>query len=109
MYLVEDLYREHGEALGLDLVAGKDGLKRKITVAEAHRPGLSLSGYLKGHAAKRLLVFGKVEIEYLRDLDPSVCHERLIPLMSGSTPAAIVARGYRPPAELVAICDEKQL
>ena len=52
-------------------------MKRRIQVPEAHRPGLSLSGYLKGHAGKRILIFGKVEIEYLRDLDPNVRIERL--------------------------------
>jgi HPr kinase/phosphorylase len=74
MYLVEDLFKRHGERLGLELIAGKEGMRRAIKVPEAHRPGLSLSGYLKSHAGKRILIFGKVEMEYLRDLEP---HERI--------------------------------
>lgn len=107
MYLVDDLYRQHGEHLGLELVAGKEGLKRRVMVPEAHRPGLSLSGFLKGHAAKRLLVFGKVEMEYLRDLPPTVRRERLSLILTEHTPAVIVARGYRPTRDLVAICEER--
>lgn len=106
MYLVEDLYRKHGEILGLELFVGDKGLKRQIKVPEAHRPGLSLTGYLKSHAGKRILAFGKVEIEYLRDLDPEVRVERLKDLLQMATPAVIVARRYRPPKELVSLCKE---
>lgn len=105
MYLVENLYHKHGKNLGLELVAGKNGVKRRITVPEAHRPGLSLSGYLKNHAKKRILIFGKVEIEYLRDLNPSTRVQRLDSILTASTPAVIVARRYLPPKELKDICE----
>ncbi len=69
MYLVKDLYERHAKRLGLELTAGKAGMNRRIKVPEVQRPGLSLSGYLKNHAVKRILIFGRVEIEYLHDLD----------------------------------------
>lgn len=108
MYLVEDLYKQHGTRLGLELIAGKDGMRRRIRIPEAHRPGLSLCGYLKGHDSKRILIFGKLEIEYLRDLDPDVRVKRLEALLyeSTPTPAVIVARRYRPPKELLALCEK---
>lgn len=109
MYFVEDLFRLHGERLDLQLIAGKQGIKRRIKVPEAHRPGLSLSGYLKSHASKRILIFGKVEIEYLRDLDANVRIKRLEAILSPSTPAVIVARQYRPPKELFALCEKKSI
>lgn len=109
MYLVEDLYRRHGKRLGLEIIAGKLGMKREIKVPEAHRPGLGLAGYLKSHALKRILIFGKVEIEYLRDLKPKVRLERLEALLSEKTPAVIVARGYKPPKELRLLCEEKKM
>lgn len=106
MYLVEDLYQQHGQELGLELVAGKNGMKRPIRVPEAHRPGLGLSGYLKNHAHKRIVIFGKVEIQYIRSLKPSVRIERLEGILSPQTPAIIVARRYIPPKELVILCDK---
>lgn len=109
MYLVEDLYKRHGERLGLELVAGHSGIKSRIQVPEAHRPGLSLSGYLKSHAPKRILIFGKVEIEFLRDLPPGVCIKRLEAILSTSTPAVIVARRYRPPKELQQLCEQMSI
>jgi HPr kinase/phosphorylase len=109
MYLVKDLYERHAKRLGLQLLAGKSGMDRRIKVPEAHRPGLSLCGYLKGHAEKRILIFGKVEIEYLRDLDPDVRVNRLEAILKAPTPAVIVARRYRPPKELRAICEKNHL
>lgn len=106
MYIVEDFYREHGKALGLEVIAGAAGLTRPIKVAEAHRPGLSLAGYLKYHASKRILVFGKVEMEYLRDLSPTLRTSRLEELLKMATPAIIVARNYKPVEELVRLAEE---
>lgn len=106
MYLVKDLYNQHGELLCLNLVAGEDGLKRPIRVPEAHRPGLSLSGYLKNHAKNRILIFGRVEIEYIQHLDPEVRIKRIESILSPVTPAVIVARRYRPPKELVNMCEK---
>jgi len=109
MYLVEDLYKRHGKRLGLECVAGQAGIKREIKIPEAHRPGLGLAGYLKSHALKRILIFGKVEIEYLRDLDSAVRLKRLDELLTDKTPAVIVARGYNPPKELAKLCEEKNM
>ncbi len=109
MYTVDDFYRQHGETLGLELVAGESGLRRAIRVPEAHRPGLSLSGYIKGHAVKRLLVFGKVEVEYIRDLKPATRIKRLKTVLAGPCPAVIIARRFRPPKELVEICKKEEI
>ncbi len=106
MYKVQDLYSQHGNDLELELVAGANGLDRPIRVAEVHRPGLSLSGYVKGHAFKRLLVFGKVEVEYLRSLEEEMQTERLKSILHPElTPAVIIARRYRPPKALQRLCN----
>lgn len=109
MYFVKDLYDRHAKALGLELIAGKAGMNKRIKVPEAQRPGLSLSGYLKNHAAKRIIIFGKVEIEYLRDLEPDVRLARLETIVTEHTPAVIIARRYRPPKELRLLAEKKSI
>lgn len=109
MYLVEDLYHCHKERLNLELIAGKKGIKRPIQVPEVQRPGLSLSGYIKSHAGKRILVFGKVEIEYLRTLDHETTLERLQNILTTPVPAIIVSRRFRPPKELVYLCEKQNI
>lgn len=108
-YSVEDLYLQHGPRLGLELVAGKEGLQRKILVPEVYRPGLPLAGYMKSHAQKRILIFGKVEIEFLRDLSEEKRIERLSVLLQMPSPAVILARRYRPPKELANLCEKHQV
>lgn len=106
MYRVAKLYQKHGEFLGLKLVTGSEGLKRKILVPEVHRPGLSLTGFLNGFVKKRILIFGKVEMEYLCHLNEKMRISRLKSILTKQTPAVIVARGYRPPKELYHLCQE---
>lgn len=105
MYCVKDLYERHAQKLGLKLASGKANLQRKIRIPEVQRPGLSLSGYLKHHAAMRILIFGRMEIEYLRDLDPSIRSSRLEAILTEKTPAIIISRRYRPLKELRIIAE----
>lgn len=108
MYLVQHLFEQHGKYLGLDLVAGEPGLKRKIGKAEVHRPGLGIAGFLKGFAFSRILVVGKQEIEFCKEqLDPKTRFERLEAILTSTTPAVILARGFAPPKELTQLCEKK--
>lgn len=82
-------------------------MRRRIKVPEAHRPGLALAGYLKGHATNRILIVGKIEIEYLRDLDKKTRIARLEAILSPyETPAVIVTRRFLPPKELLELCEK---
>jgi len=109
MYHVQNLYEQHGKHLGLDLLAGTLGLGRRINRAEVHRPGLSLTGYLKGFVSNRILVFGKQEIEYLKELDSKMREERLGKILSPMTPAVILARGFKPTKEMIDLCDRASI
>jgi len=105
MYTIEQLYHAHGQKLGLKLIVGEKGLKKGIRVPEAHRPGLTLAGFVESHAKKRILIFGKVEIEYLAQLPENIRIKRLKELLSyKEVPAVIVARRYRAPKELESLC-----
>ncbi len=109
MYLVDHFYEQHGKYLGLALLAGRKGLSKRIHKAEVHRPGLSLAGYLKGFVFARILVFGKQELEYLRDLTPQIRTERLSVILTNNTPAVILSRGLKPPKELVMLCEKQEI
>jgi HPr kinase/phosphorylase len=106
MYSVDKFYKKYSEILNLQPIVGQGDMQRPIKMAEPHRPGLSLSGYVKNYKGKRILVFGKVEIEYLRDLDPSLRTARLKAILNSATPLVIVARRYRPPKELLDVCKQ---
>ncbi len=105
-YSVNEFYEKFGSILGFESIAGKKGLKRIIRHPQVHRPGLSLTGYLKNFASQRFIVFGKVEIAYLKDLDQETRTERLRNIITSRTPAVIVARRYLPPKELIKVCEQ---
>ncbi len=109
MYLVQDFYQQYGKELGLDLVAGKTGVSRRIHKAEVQRPGLSLAGYVKGFASGRFLVMGKQEINYLKELDPTTRSVRLDAILMPTTPAVLLARGIAAPKEVVAFCESRKI
>jgi HPr kinase/phosphorylase len=108
MYLVKDFYERHGKALGLEMVAGRKGLHRRIQKPEVHRPGLGLAGFLKHFSRTRLLIFGKNEIDYLSQLQPDTRDERLSSILTQSTPAVIIA-ARRVPSSLISVCETKNI
>ena len=50
---VERFYTQHAAALGLKLLAGAKGLKRRIGEGSINRPGLKLAGFAKYFAHHR--------------------------------------------------------
>lgn len=106
---VAEFIEKYSHLLHLELLAGKEGLSRKIRLPETERPGLSLAGYLKGYSEKRILVFGRVELEYLKSLDSNVRYERLKGILLRRVPAVIVARRFKPPRELKKLCEEVRI
>ncbi|MES2344822.1 MAG: HPr(Ser) kinase/phosphatase, partial [Chlamydiota bacterium] len=109
MYTVQDLFDNYKDKLGLELLAGKSGFKRKIRLPEAHRPGLSLSGYLRNFVSQRMLIFGNVEISYLRDLNSKTRIERLKRILTSKMPAVIVAGRYQVPRDLIEFCEQESV
>jgi len=98
---VRYFYERMKDELQLKLLAGEGGLSRRIKVAEISRPGLALAGYVDFFAWRRIQVIGKVEITYLRSLDPRTRKKRIAELFSFRIPCLIVTRQYIPPKELV--------
>jgi HPr kinase/phosphorylase len=106
---VKELYEKHAEELGLELIAGKEGLSRSIRIPEIERPGLSLTGYLKGFAQKRILIFGEAEIEYLKALSQQKRLNALQNVLHPQIPFIIVARRLRPVQEMLQKCEEQKI
>lgn len=106
MVTINLLLEKHSELLQLELLSGKKACNKKIQRPEAERPGLILSGYLKGYKKKRILVFGKNEIDYLKDLSPNVREERLLNILSKEVPAVVLTRRFKPLKEIKKICEE---
>ena len=109
MYTVEEFYENHGKELGLKLIGGALGLRRKIRKPEAHRPGLSLTGDIHRFVTARLLIMGRQEMDYIRKFDAATRKARFRGILSSLTPAVIIARNCKPPAELLELCEKDKI
>ena len=89
-------------ALDLELLAGADGVDRRITIPHTQKTGLALSGfdaYLRGG---RVLVFGESEVRYLDTLPPETRGRVMERVLSRDLPCVIVTDGHMPPPEAIA-------
>ncbi|PIS00597.1 MAG: HPr kinase/phosphorylase [Chlamydiae bacterium CG10_big_fil_rev_8_21_14_0_10_35_9] len=109
MYQVQSILNQHKRNLQLELLAGKAGLNRKIRKPEVHRPGLSLTGYMKNFIKSRIFLFGRGEIQYLKELSAEIRFERLKAMLTNSTPAVFLSRKMRPLKELLVICEQNNI
>lgn len=99
---VRKLLRRMEYELQLKLVAGEEGLDRKLESAEINRPGLPLCGHYEYFAHERVQILGRGEIHYLSKLDESARAEVIKKLLSYPLPCVVVSRGLDIPEELIA-------
>ena len=63
---VSDFYRSFADDLKLELVAGEQGMKNVIRERSLNRPALTMIGFFKYFASKRIQLLGAGEMAYLR-------------------------------------------
>jgi HPr kinase/phosphorylase len=103
---VEDFYRNHAETLGLELIAGENGLSRLIREPTVNRPGLALSGFFNYFAPKRVQVFGSAELSYLNSMPAAERGPRLKRFFGCTIPCLVVARHAKVPALVARLANE---
>ena len=103
---VDLLYSSMKRQLKLELLAGKSGLGRKISVAELNRPGLALAGFNQYFANRRIQLLGKSEMKYIESLDYSIRRSRLLPLFGPKIPCIIISRRFSPTSEFIKMANE---
>jgi HPr kinase/phosphorylase len=106
---IKELLSDKSEELGLVLLAGKEGLERKITSFDVNRPGLALAGYTEVFHWKRIQIFGETEASYLTSLDQVTRLSSLNKMMSFEIPAMILAKEISPPDDLRNLSDERKI
>src|SRR5690349_808954 len=91
------------EAFGLpvEVLAGADGLGRRITSPHIQKTGLALAGFHEYLKAGRVLIFGESEIRYLESLDPPGRTRSLRLALTLDFPCVLITGGFTPPVEVV--------
>lgn len=107
--LVEEFYIEEKQKLSLELVAGREGLSRKITVPDINRPGLALAGYFDYFAFERIQVLGRTELSFLKGLGQEKTQEIFFHLLQWDVCCFIITQGMEPPPELMRAVEGKHI
>lgn len=76
---------------------------------DLNRCGLELTGYLDGFANDRIQLVGKVEMQYLRDLESKDRRQKLEGLFKYGFPCLIIARGIEPFSELLEAANQYRI
>jgi HPr kinase/phosphorylase len=95
--------------LEAELVAGRGGLDRRITIATSQKIGLALAGYASYLRPGRVLVFGDSEIRFLSSLTPEAAEEAVSRVLEHDLPCILLTNDLESPATLVAQADRAGL
>lgn len=103
---VEKLYKERKDFFDLTLLNSEEGLKKSITNAEIHRPGLALTGFMERYPSQRTQIIGETEMAYISQLSPDGLLQTCERIFGSGVPLIIIAKGITPPIDFLSIADK---
>jgi HPr kinase/phosphorylase len=92
--------------LRLTLVAGKQGLSRRISSTRIQKPGLVLAGFTENLHKERVQVFGNTEMSYLGTLPPEQAAESLTHFFAQEISCLVITKGLDVPPFLAAAAEK---
>jgi HPr kinase/phosphorylase len=98
---VRTFLQENETTLKLKLVCSENGLNRKITKSDLHRPGLALSGFVELFTSDRIQILGNTEIKYLSGLSSTELKKSIDRFIEFEIPAIIVTNDNPIPEHLI--------
>ena len=99
--------REHH--LELTLMAGRNGLKKKITHSQVQKMGLALTGFIQFINPERLQIIGNTEMAYFKTLTPEMQEKVIHQICSLPLSCLVISRGLEIPVLLLREADEKEI
>lgn len=107
--LVQELKEDKKYHLGLTLVAGRKGLKKKITQSQVQKMGLALTGFVRFVHPERVQVIGNTEMAYFQTLPMEKKQEVIHQISSLDLSCLVVTHSLEVPELLVQKADEKEI
>lgn len=99
---IQDFLAKTADLLELELVNGVPEGQLPITVADTHRPGLALAGFMENYLSERIQILGETEIRYINSRKPKERRAAIERLFSVPLVCIIVTRGLEIPDDLQA-------
>ena len=100
---------EYGRRLRLQLLAGKDGLWRKMNTTEIHRAGLALTGFIDLYTYDRIQVIGNTEMLYLSKVSEYDRSEALKTIYQFDLPCIVLTDNNDPLPLMIELADQTDI
>lgn len=98
------LLKDTQHRLHLELISGKQGLIKKITIPRIQKPGLALTGDISNLHSGRLQILGRPEIKFLESLSAAKRRSVIESMCKVDIACIIVTRGVPIPKPLTECC-----
>ena len=106
---ISQLLDDEDYDLQLTLVAGQEGLARRISSSRIQKPGLALAGFTEHLHPQRVQVFGNTEVSYLATLSAEQQKEALRHLFNEDLACVVVTKDLDIPQAIIDACNEAKL
>lgn len=106
---VKAFFEQNKERLNLDLIAGESHLENIIISQELNRPGLALAGFVDLFTYNRIQLLGNTELLYLEIMPLKKRIKAFEIITQFDIPCIIITNSKYPPAELVEICEKREI
>jgi HPr kinase/phosphorylase len=104
---VQELEQNREHHLELTLMAGREGLKKKITHSQVQKMGLALTGFVQFINPERLQVVGNTEMAYFKTLTSEMQETVIHQICSLPLSCLVITRALEIPELLLRDADEK--
>ena len=108
-FKVRELYKSWKKDLGLNLVAGKNGLNRNIKLDRVQKPGLRLIESNIQLEDGKVQIFGRTELNFFDRLPPVKRKKIAEVLAEKEIPCYIISKGLNPPNLLKRAFEKKNV
>jgi HPr kinase/phosphorylase len=107
--LVQELEQDREHYLGLTLMAGRKGLKKKITHSQIQKMGLALTGFTEFVNPERLQIIGNTEIAYFGTLSTDLQEGVIRRIFNLNLSCLVITRNLEIPELVMQKADEKEV
>ena len=105
--IVQALEQSEEHHLELTLMAGRRGLKKKITHSQVQKMGLALTGFTQFVNPERLQIIGNTEMAYFKTLTPDMQEKVIRQICSLPLSCLVITRGLEVPELLLREAEER--
>lgn len=98
---VARLFEDQRHELQLEQLTPSLASNREITVADSHRPGMALMGFMENFLPERVQIMAQTELTYLATLPPEGVRAAIDRLFQFEMPLIVVCKGLEVPPYLL--------